>query len=227
MIYLGDNPVGLNQNVHFDAQDEAAFYGLALAAGDESQINSSNAIGSYTDEAKIKIQKMLGIYQPPWEFIREDTFTCDTEDNFTINKDENGNSFELTDVIMMFETPQQATASAKGQYGQLHFYYNNNGSTTYFASESGAWTQNANAAAHGIVAIVEQQPGGFFFCRETTVTTSSNSAPWRTRYGQGFPKVGSAQGIKFIDNTIYITQIVIPKITGTGHYKLYGKRRVV
>lgn len=42
-------------------QHEAAFYGLAKAAGDTSQSASSNAVGTYTDAAKDAIMLMLGI----------------------------------------------------------------------------------------------------------------------------------------------------------------------
>lgn len=42
-------------------QHGAAFYGLAKAAGDTTQSASSNAVGTYTDEAKSAIQTMLGI----------------------------------------------------------------------------------------------------------------------------------------------------------------------
>ena len=42
-------------------QDVSTFYGLAKAAGDTSQSTSSNAVGTYTDNAKAVIQKMLGI----------------------------------------------------------------------------------------------------------------------------------------------------------------------
>jgi hypothetical protein len=44
-------------------QHMASFYGLATAAGDTTQSQSSNAVGQYTDEAKEKIQSMLGITQ--------------------------------------------------------------------------------------------------------------------------------------------------------------------
>lgn len=178
--------------------------------------------GSYTTAEKVIIQKTIGLYNPPWEFIREDTFTNATEDTHTITVDANGDAFELTDVIMFFETPNQSTYSAKGQYGQIWFWYN---ASYYFASEPGAWTQNADTSAHGFVTIVEQQPGGLFFCRETGVTTSSNSAAWRSRYSAGFNENATAQGIKFTNDTLYISKIQIPKVTGTGHYKLYGKRK--
>ena len=41
-------------------QHEAAFYGLAEAAGDLTQISSSNAVGTYTDNAKSAIRRMIG-----------------------------------------------------------------------------------------------------------------------------------------------------------------------
>ena len=39
---------------------EAAFYGLAKAAGDSTQASSNNAVGTYTDGAKTAIKTMLG-----------------------------------------------------------------------------------------------------------------------------------------------------------------------
>lgn len=42
-------------------QHESVFYGLAKASGDTTQSSSSNAIGTYTDEAKSAILDMLGI----------------------------------------------------------------------------------------------------------------------------------------------------------------------
>ena len=39
----------------------AAFYGLATAAGDTTQSISTNAVGTYTDDAKAAIQTMLGV----------------------------------------------------------------------------------------------------------------------------------------------------------------------
>ena len=42
-------------------QHEAVFYGLAKAAGDATQSASSNAVGTYTEEAKTAIKQMLGV----------------------------------------------------------------------------------------------------------------------------------------------------------------------
>lgn len=39
----------------------ASFYGLAKAAGDTTQSQSNNAVGTYTDQAKTAIQNMLGV----------------------------------------------------------------------------------------------------------------------------------------------------------------------
>lgn len=42
-------------------QYAAVFYGLAKAAGDSTQSESSNAVGTYTDNAKAAIRTMLGV----------------------------------------------------------------------------------------------------------------------------------------------------------------------
>ena len=43
------------------SQHESAFYGLAKAAGDTTQKDSSNAVGTYTANARKAIQNMLGV----------------------------------------------------------------------------------------------------------------------------------------------------------------------
>jgi len=54
---------GENQETAITAsmQHQSTFYGLAKAAGDTTQKNSDNAVGTYTDEAKQSIQQMLGV----------------------------------------------------------------------------------------------------------------------------------------------------------------------
>ena len=221
MIYLGNNPVGLNQNVHFDGQDEAAFLGLALAAGDTTQINSENAIGTYTDEARIKIQKMLGIYEAPWELIKEETYTNASEDDHLIEVDNNGQPFQLTDIIMGFELPKQNNTASKQSWGQIWYYYND--TTSYLAPEAGSWTQDANATARGFHNFIEKK-GDLVIYSDSGVTSSTNSGTHRYRYISGLS--GSAESIHIIPN-FYIYKINIKTVTGTAHYKLYGKRRVV
>lgn len=57
------NPTGLawRKPVGTANINVATFYGLAKAAGDTTQSASSNAVGTYTDEAKTAIKTMLGI----------------------------------------------------------------------------------------------------------------------------------------------------------------------
>ena len=199
-------------------QEKSAFYGLAKAAGAD-MASSSNPVGTYTDEAKVAIQKMLGIYEAPWELIREDTVTNATEADIEITVDGNGQAFELTDIILLFETPKQATASAKGQYGDISFC---DGNALITQIECGAWTQEANAASHGITAIVRQE-GNMLIASGTTQSTSSNGGNVRWRYGFGFDN--TQQSVKYLTTKASFTRINIIKVTGTGHYRLYGKRK--
>lgn len=200
-------------------QHESAFYALAKAAGDSTQSASSNTVGNYTDTAKVAIQKMLGIYQAPWELIREDTFTNATEATHEITVDSNGQAFELIDAILLFETPVQATDAAKGDYGSIRFY---NGSTTVAMTYSNAWTQTANSAAHGTWSMVERKDGLVFISARTqsaSTNMGSMSMPYRAGFGND-----SLQGIQSAEN-FSVTKVTIPKVTGTGHYILYGKRK--
>ena len=117
----------------------------------------------------------------------------------------------------MFETPPQDTYAAKGAYGQIWFYGEN---VSLLQAECGAWTQNANAAAHGCGAMIENK-NGLFISTIFRSTTSSNTMTMGTRYGSTLET--AVTGIRFVQNTI--DRINIPKFTGTGHYILYGKRK--
>lgn len=59
-------------------QHESVFYGLAKAAGDTTQSASSNAVGNYTDDAKIAIKQMLDIKEPNPQIIHQ-VFTVEEE----------------------------------------------------------------------------------------------------------------------------------------------------
>ena len=196
----------------------AAFYGLAKAAGAD-MASSSNPVGTYTDAAKAAIQKMLGIYEAPWELIREDTFTNDTEADHVITVDGNGESFELTDVVLMFETPVQETASAKGTYGDITFY---DGNTAILTPECGSWTQEANGAAHGCTMIIEQN-GCLLRSAFSRSATHTNGGNMQWRYGKGFDT--PMQSVRYMQTPTKFTKINILKVTGTGHYILLGKRK--
>lgn len=47
-------------------QHLSTFYGLAKAAGNTDQSSSSNEVGTYTKDAKLKIQQMLGLWTPTY-----------------------------------------------------------------------------------------------------------------------------------------------------------------
>ena len=87
----GNNPI-VPSNQH-----ASAFYGIAKAAGDTTQSQSSNPVGTYTEEAKISIQKMLGLYRE-WELIADVTVEEDSV-QVDIVTDSNGQPFELTEMF--------------------------------------------------------------------------------------------------------------------------------
>ena len=69
-----------------EKQHQAVFYGLAKAAGDTTQAISSNAVGTYTQEAKTAIQAMLGVTVPEAvgscvEYISDSSVTIVGEPN--------------------------------------------------------------------------------------------------------------------------------------------------
>lgn len=200
-------------------QHQATFYGLAKAAGDTTQGLSENLVGNYTDEAKIAIQKMLGIYEAPWELIQEETFTNEEEADHIITFDLNNNPFQLTDVIMSFELPKQDNVASKMNWGQIWYYYND--SNKYLAPEAGQWTQEANASANGFKNFIETK-GDLVIYNDAARTTSSNSGTFRYRYVAGL--TGSSESIQIIPN-FYVYKINIKTVTGTAHYKLFGKRK--
>lgn len=204
-------------------QHESTFYGLAKAAGDTSQSASSNAVGTYTDEALVKIQKMLGIYQAPWELIREDTFTNATEANYEITVDSLGQSFELTDVILLFETQKQEIDAACS--GEIWLYVNNGGNST-FKAECGAYTQTANSSGHGCGVVARHDSNMFEMYRIGNITTT-NTGTVGQRYGANFG-IGTNNDrvmYKLATTPITIFKIKIGGVLGNGHYYLYGKRK--
>lgn len=64
----------------------AAFYGLAKAAGDTTQSQSNNAIGTYTEDAKTAIRSMLGVASDSIIAV-QDTQPTDSTAKIWINDD--------------------------------------------------------------------------------------------------------------------------------------------
>lgn len=201
-----------------NSQHLATFYGLAKSAGDTTQSQSSNAVGTYTGDAKIAIQKMLGIYEAPWELIREDTFTNDTEAPIEITTDDNGNPFELTDIRMSVETPQQDAVSGIGAYGGIEIY---NGTRVFCVIYIAAWTQSANTQAHYAYGMVEQQDG-LVTVSQVRQGTSGNAGNVAHIMN---PANGSSYPWKETTVQQAFDKIKIKAATGSVKICIYGRRK--
>ena len=105
-------------------QHESVFYGLAKLAGAD-MASSSNPVGTYTDAAKIAIQKMLGVYEPPYELIRD--ITLSERESVSVTVDSNGLPFELLSIFIEILYPANLTQESDG-YGRWMFYDSNNNS---------------------------------------------------------------------------------------------------
>lgn len=81
-----------------ELQHASAFYGLSKAAGVD-MAQSSNPVGQFTDEAKIAIKEMLGIYDAPFRLIYELTVDEDTK-IAEIHNDLYGLPFSLHEIIV-------------------------------------------------------------------------------------------------------------------------------
>ena len=197
-------------------QDTAVFYAIAKAAGAD-MASSSNPVGTYTDAAKVAIQKMLGIYEAPWELIREDTVTNATEADIEVTVDENGQPFELTDIRIQFWLPTQDVQAGKGDYGKIKLYYGNDSVDNLYI---GAWTQNANATGKGGYALLEQEG------RLITKVCSSNQPSGGRANLAGIVSLAKSGGMFELPSSKRIyTRIVFTAVSGKANYVIYGRRK--
>lgn len=97
-------------------QHAATFYGLAKAAGSD-MASSSNPVGTYTDAAKIAIQKMLGISQQG-ELIADVTVAEDVTE-ILVTTDLSEQPFQLRKLIAIFTAGQSTTGTRDSFYGQI------------------------------------------------------------------------------------------------------------
>lgn len=123
-------------------QHESVFYGLAKAAGDVTQTSAFSPTGEYvyTPEAIVAIQKMLGIYEPPYELIRDITLSERTSVSITV--DDNGLPFALRSVVMEIYYPENLVTESTG-YGR--YYFTDSTSSGRLCAETGRYTTNAQA----------------------------------------------------------------------------------
>lgn len=189
-------------------QHTSVFYALAKLAGADMK-NSSNAVGVFTTEALVAIQKMLGIYEAPWELIREDTVTNATEADVEITTDDYGLPFELTDIILRVQLPKNTNVSI-GNYGLVYVYDGNNAISGEFSVKT-LDTSN-NYIYNAFLKIT--QTHGMLEINFSKYTTTGNAS---YVYRQG------SEPFKLTDMTF--TKTVIKSVTGTLKYTIYGKRK--
>ena len=195
-------------------QHESVFYGLTKAAGVD-MASSSNAVGTYTDAAKVAIQKMLGIYQAPWELIREDDITNATQADIEITVDGNGNAFELTDARLMVSFPTQDVQAGLGDYGRISFYYNDSASDDLFI---GSFSQAVGTSRGGQAQIIQRDG----MIERSVVPNNTASLSVQMAVHNGFTTSNSSH---WQLETKYYKKIVIKAVTGRCRYILYGKRK--
>lgn len=114
-----------------NTQHEAAFYGLAKAAGDSTQAASSNAVGTYTDEAKSAIQSMLGVTR-----IDDTAGTGDTDVTYSADKLATDHGSLLNAINGKQDAPE--TAGTAGQVLSL----DNNLDPVWSTPQSGGGSVN-------------------------------------------------------------------------------------
>lgn len=197
-------------------QHLSAFYGLSKVAGVDLS-GETITPGQYTDAAKIAIQKMLGIYEAPWEVIKEGSFTNETEANYTVNTDSNNQPFEITDARIIFRLPKQDVEASKGDYGVITLTGSIVDTTIYL----GAWTQPANSTARGGYGIVEQNRNLLetWYIRNTTEGADGNLVA-------SYRSTGTASRyFKVLNGENIFTSITFTAVKGTAEYAIYGRRK--
>ena len=124
-------------------EGNAIFYGLSKAAGDTTQSQSSNAVGNYTDDAKAKIQSMLGF--GGFELIKTVELTEDSA-NIEIDTDEAGNAFRLTEFFFAAQLqPSDSTTQNTSAYvknNQFGYYATLSGIVRKVSTNVGGYTKN-------------------------------------------------------------------------------------
>lgn len=200
-------------------QHASTFYGLTKAAGVD-MASSSNPVGQYTDEAKVAIQKMLGVYEAPWELIREDTVTNATEADIEITVDGNGQAFELTDVLIVLIVPTHSGDTTIGDYGRIYFYNNDNEIRRIYVLNAANKLVQANSVPQIAIARLLNDHG----------LMSIDFYQWTAQSNRAALQIvpnSESNGLstQFAIYTNFITKIKIGGITGKLQYRLYGKRK--
>lgn len=199
-------------------QHLSTFYGLTKAAGVD-MASSSNPVGQYTDEAKIAIQKMLGIYEAPWEVIGTGSFTHSESADCVITVDANGEPLALTSLVLVLSMPTQNNQIVIGDVGRVYLYQGSITVAMFYNLGNSSATYDPNAPEK--ISFVHFSQDKHFLIRE--------SIPWVSVNSQTQPRVIAAN-TSACPWSVYaeeysVDRIVIKAITGTINYTLYGRRK--
>lgn len=153
---------------------DAVFHGLARAAGDTTQSASANAVGTFTPDAIVAIQKMLGVYQPPFELIRN--ITLSERSSVIITTDDDGLPLNLMSLFMEITYPANLESETAG-YGR-YMFYDNSGSSACLMAETTKYTTNSNATFKLLELSCK---ANMKFLRYTTQTTTGYHGAWYSK----------------------------------------------
>ena len=172
----------------------------------------SMAVGTYTDAAKIAIQKMLGIYQAPWELICDETTTQDLE-YFDVTTDTNGEPFSLIEAIIHMTIP----VGANNGNGGISVYDTYNPAGRPYISIKNLFNNSANQIRCARLWI----DGGRFF-GEVTGETMTNEYTYTTMMSSK-----NALGLYELDalNIFRIYSLNNFIIPSGAKFTIYGRRK--
>ena len=217
IIYkAADSIVKAGSNIYMPivpySQHMATFYGLAKAASDTTQSSSSNPVGTYTDDAKDKIQKMLGLNQEA-ELIYSATVAEDST-SITIETDSNGLPF----AIKAAKIQLKMTASTTGNADYISVQYMAtlaNGTSTNWLD----WPTVRMNSATGCLNVYEfESIGGLYFLRASTAMDYGGSSGNMTTMNMDF-LIKSINKIKILRYSSTMTSIPAGTVI-----KIYGVR---
>lgn len=194
-------------------QHESTFYGLAKASGDTTQSQSSNAVGTYTEEAKQAIREMLGIPNPNGELIADITTEEDLA-SLWIDTSLDGQPFELSKAILIITAPPATTGVKDTLYGQFRYKDLNDNSI----SDSFSAMSYQSATGSLVVRGVFDTYNG---CMPITFSIISTQSTGSSEYIRSMPKTDIAKCLTGFRIYQYSTHTLVP--SGTN-IKLYGIR---
>ena len=196
-------------------QDLSTFYSLAKAAGVDLA-GQQVTPGQYPEEAKVAIQKMLGVYQAPWELIAEEDNIELNNSAYTIQSDQQGDPLSLSDAVLFLKAyPGCITNSGI-------IFINDSYGIPNINQLDGSITGNRYA----IIEIIDLS--------KANNLKKISSIGWTTiRYYTGLritatmpPEIVSNKyrDSYILSDNFILSSFSLPNITGTIQFKLYGRR---